>query len=344
MRLKANLEADAALVLTTVIWGSTFAFSKDILDHWPPLFYVGLRMAAAGALLSALFARTLATASRREWAAGATLGLLLGAGLAGQTVGQVYTTAAKSAFVTGLTTPLVPFVAYLLFRARPSRENFVGVALASVGGLLILAPRGEQLTTAAVGGAAVNAGDVITLFCTVLFAAHITLMSLYARRHDVRRLTVAQILTAAALLAAAWGALQIYSAASGAGAQQMPRAFEREFAPLAVNAAVLWRFAYMVVVATVLNFLLWTWAQGRMSATHAAIIFSLEPVFATLFAVALRGAGEWPGGWAANAGAALIIAGVVVSELRWGRRAKGDREDEEPESEEEAVTGHGAGV
>lgn len=336
MRLKANLEADAALVLTTVIWGSTFAFSKDILDHWPPLFYVGLRMAAAGALLAALFARTIAGTSRREWVAGATLGLLLGAGLAGQTVGQVYTTAAKSAFVTGLTTPLVPFVAYLLFRARPSRENFVGVVLASAGGLLILAPRGDALAASAVEGAAVNAGDVITLFCTILFAAHITLMSLYARRHDVRRLTVAQILTAAALLAVAWCALQIYAAASGVEAARMPRAFAREFAPLAVNSAVLWRFAYMVVVATVLNFLLWTWAQGRMSATHAAIIFSLEPVFATLFAVALRGAGEWPGGWAANGGAALIIAGVVVSELRWGRRAKGAGDADEGGAEQDA--------
>jgi drug/metabolite transporter (DMT)-like permease len=341
MRLKANLEADAALVLTTVIWGSTFAFSKDILDHWPPLLYVMLRMAAAGALLFALFARPVARASRREWAAGATLGLMLGAGLAGQTVGQVYTTAAKSAFVTGLTTPLVPFVAFLLFRARPSRENFLGVVLASAGGLLILAPRGgEFAATAADGAAAVNAGDIITLFCTVLFAAHITLMSLYARRYDVRRLTVVQIVTAAALLGVAWGALRLYAGWAEVGAAELPRAFAREFAPLALNAAVLWRFAYMVVVATVLNFLLWTWAQGRMSATHAAIIFSLEPVFATLFAVALRGAGEWPGGWAANTGAALIIAGVVVSELRWGRRAKeaGGADEEEEGGESGPVT------
>ncbi|HEX7174962.1 MAG TPA: EamA family transporter, partial [Pyrinomonadaceae bacterium] len=65
---------------------------------------------------------------------------------------------------------------------------------------------------------------------------------------------------------------------------------------------------------------------GRMSATHAAIIFSLEPVFATIFAVWMRGAGEWTGG-RANLGAALILAGIIVSELRWGeRRAAGRTE------------------
>jgi drug/metabolite transporter (DMT)-like permease len=58
-----------------------------------------------------------------------------------------------------------------------------------------------------------------------------------------------------------------------------------------------------------------------MSATHAAIIFSLEPVFATAFAVLLRGSAEWTGP-RATVGALLVLAGVVVSELRWGGEDK----------------------
>jgi drug/metabolite transporter (DMT)-like permease len=73
---------------------------------------------------------------------------------------------------------------------------------------------------------------------------------------------------------------------------------------------------------------MWTWAQGRMSATHAAIIFSLEPVFATAFAVLLRGSGEWMGGYG-NLGALLILAGIVVSEIRWGARRGGREPGEE---------------
>lgn len=310
MKLKADLGADAVLVLTTIIWGSTFVLTKDILDHWPPVAYLAIRMAVSAAMLAALFRRQLARARAAEWRAGLTLGLLLGCGLCGQVVGLAYTTASKSAFITGLTTPLVPFVAYLLMRARPSVENLAGVALASLGGMIILAPRGE-------GG--VNTGDLISLFCTLLFAAHITLMSVYARRHDVRQLTAIQIAVVAALLAAFWLALRLY--ANVFDALSLPLAFAREFEPMVWNAPVLWRFAYMVVVATVLNFLMWTWAQGRMSATHAAVIFSLEPVFATLFAVWMRGAGEWAGG-RANVGALLILAGIVVSELRWGGKAE----------------------
>ena len=309
MKLKADLKADAVLVLTTIIWGSTFPFTKDILDRWPPVAYLVVRMAVSAVLLALLFRRQLACARRAEWRAGVTLGLLMAVGVTGLVVGQVYTTPARSAFIAGLTTPLVPFVAYLLTRARPGVENLLGVALASAGGLLILAPQGEA-------GAA-NAGDLLTLGCTVFFAAHLTLMSDYARRYDVRALTVIQIATVSAVLTTYWLALR----AAGAlrGTEGLPLALAREFQPLAWTDDVLWRLAYMVVVATVLNFLMWTWAQGRMSATHAAIIFSLEPVFATIFAVLMRGAGEWAGG-RANLGAALILAGIIVSELRWGAR------------------------
>ncbi|HEV3470688.1 MAG TPA: DMT family transporter [Pyrinomonadaceae bacterium] len=308
MRLKANLGADAAILGTTVIWGSTFAVARDILDYWPPLAYLALRLGLAALVFAALFPGQLARARGAAWGAGAALGLLIGFGFLGQTAGLLYTTPAKSAFITGLTTPLVPFVAYLLTRARPSRENLVGVVLASVGGALILAP-------ADAGG--FNAGDLITLGTTVLFATHITLLGVYARRFDPRQLSVLQITVAAALLCAAWAALHLY-AAFGAG--PLAPVLAREVGPLAWGGRAAGQLAYMAFVATVVTFLMWTWGQARMTATHAAIIFSLEPVFATLFAVWVRGSAEWTGG-RATAGALLIVAGVIASELRWG----GDR-------------------
>lgn len=304
MRLKANLGADAAILGTTVIWGSTFVVAQDVLAHWPPLAYLAVRLALATLIFAALFPRQLLNATRADIRAGAMLGLLIGGGLLGQTVGLLYTTAAKSAFITGLTTPLVPFVVYALFRARPGAENLAGVVLASAGGFLVLAPADE---------AGVNTGDMITLGCTLLFATHITLMGHYARRTDARRLSILQIGVAALLLTGAWLALWSWNWFSGGG---LPFALARELAPLVWNASVLWQLAYLAVVATVLTFLMWTWGQARMSATHAAIIFSLEPVFATLFAVLSRGSGEWPSP-RSGLGALLIVAGVIVSELRW---------------------------
>jgi len=315
MRLKSNLAADGALMLTTLIWGSTFFMAKDILTSWPPMAYIFFRFVAAALVLIALFPRQLAQARGAEWRAGATLGLLIGIGFGVQAAGQVYTTASKSAFVTGLTTPLVPFVAYLILRARPGIENLFGVALATLGGLLILAPQGTE--------ASVNFGDMLTLCATVLFALHLTLMSVYAKRFDVRQLTVLQITCTACLFVVGWGGLQVWDFFFGV--TNLPVALARETLPLVWSMRVGWQLIYLATIGTVGAFLLWTWGQARTSATHAAIIFSLEPVFATLFAVAVIGAGEWMGGrgWL---GAALIFAGIIVSEIRWsdirGRKAK----------------------
>jgi drug/metabolite transporter (DMT)-like permease len=325
MKLKANLGADAAILLTTLIWGSTFAISRDVLDYWPPLSYLALRLPLAALLFALLFPRRLFGATRDAWRSGAALGLLMGFGFIGQTVGLLWTTPAKSAFITGLTTPLVPVVVYALWRARPSRENFAGILLASIGGALILAPTGAS--------AAVNTGDLITLGTTILFAAHITLMGLYARRFDVRQLSALQITVAAALVLTTWLSLRAWGALAGG----LPAGLAREAEPLVWNAAIATQLAYMSLVATVATFLLWTWGQARMTATHAAVIFSLEPVFATLFAIALRGSAEWSGG-RSTLGAFLVVAGVIVSELRWGRReveAETEASDDEWEGNEE---------
>jgi len=320
MKLKTGLAADGAILLTTLIWGSTFAVARGVLDHWPPLTYLAVRMPLAALVFAALFPRQVFRASREAWRAGATLGALIGAAFVLQTVGLLYTTPAKSAFVSGLTTPLIPLVAYLLYRARPSRENLAGVVMASIGGALILAPAGE-------GG--VNKGDLITLSTTFIFAAHVSLMSVYARRFDVRQLSALQITTAAALIFVAWLAVRAYVAQAAPGSA--PAGLLREAEPLVWGAGVAAQLVYLALVATVGVFLLWTWGQARMSATHAAVIFSLEPVFATGFAVLLRGSAEWTGG-RATVGALLILAGVVVSELRWGGagRTSGEAEDEEP--------------
>jgi drug/metabolite transporter (DMT)-like permease len=330
MRLKSNLAADGALMLTTLIWGSTFFMAKDILGVWPPMAYMFVRFAGAAVLLAAMFPRRLLEARGEEWRAGATLGLLMGVGFGLQAAGQVYTTASKSAFVTGLTTPLVPFVAYLILRARPGVENLLGVVFASLGGLLILAPQGADTS--------VNLGDMLTLAAIALFATHITLMSVYARRYDVRQLTVLQIACIAALFAVVWGGLRVWGSVWGAEAvaSALPGALVRETLPLVWSGRIVWQLVYLATVATVGAFLCWTWGQARTTPTHAAIIFSLEPIFATAFAVAVLGAGEWMGGrgWL---GAGLVFAGIIISEMRWSERRERSRAERERQKADEVV-------
>lgn len=327
MKLKPNLAADGAILLTTLIWGSTFAVARGVLDSWPPLTYLALRMPLAALVFVALFPRQVFGASRAAWRAGGALGALIGLGFIGQTVGLLYTTPAKSAFITGITTPLVPVVAYLFWRTRPSRENLCGVVLATAGGALILAPA---------GAAGFNAGDLFTLSTTLLFACHINLMSAYARRIDVRQLSALQITAAAAVVFAAWLAVRAAGAVWGAGA--LPPGLARETLAPVWSAGVAWQIVYLTLVATVATFLLWTWGQARMPATHAAVIFSLEPVFATAFAVLLRGSAEWTGA-RATVGALLVLAGVIVSELRWGGQGRRAGEPEGGLEEGDVVEG-----
>lgn len=310
MKLKTNIAADGAILLTTIIWGSTFSVSRGVLDYWPPLTYLAVRMPLAALVFAALFPRQVFGASREVWRAGATLGGLIGIGFVAQTTALLYTTPARSAFITGITTPLVPLVAYIFWRARPSRENLLGITLASIGGALILAPA---------SAGRFNTGDLITLSTTLLFAVHINLMSLYARRFDVRQLSAIQIATAAALILFAWASVRAYAAFAGADA--LPPGLVRETLPVEWSGAVVWPLVYLALVSTVGVFLLWTWGQARMSATHAAVIFSLEPVFATAFAVLLRGSAEWTG-HRATLGGVFVLTGVIVSELRWGREGR----------------------
>jgi drug/metabolite transporter (DMT)-like permease len=310
MRLKTNLAPDGAILLTTLIWGSTFSVARGVLDSWPPLTYLAVRMPLAALVFAALFPRQVFGASRAAWRAGGVLGALIGLGFIGQTSGLLYTTPAKSAFITGITTPLVPVVAYALWRTRPSRENLLGIVLASIGGALILAPA---------GAAHFNAGDLVTLSTTLLFAGHINLMSAYARRLDVRELSALQITVAAGVILTAW--LVVRAAAWVWGVGALPPGLARETFPPVWSAGLGLQIVYLTLVSTVGVFLLWTWGQARMPATHAAVIFSLEPVFATAFAVLLRGSAEWTGP-RATLGAFLVLAGVIVSELRWGREGK----------------------
>ncbi|MDT7540671.1 MAG: hypothetical protein QOE33_575 [Acidobacteriota bacterium] len=310
MQLKKNLAADGALVLTTVVWGTTFFMAKDILSHWSPLAYMTVRFAVASVILIVIFHRQFMRASREVWRAGAWLGLLMGVGFALQAAGQVYTTASKSAFITGLTTPLVPFVAYAVLRARPGVENLVGVVLASLGGALILAPQGS---------ASINSGDALTLISTAAFAFHITYLSDYARRFDASQITVLQITSTAVLFVVAWLVMRACGLAFDHAA--LPDFIAQESAPLMWSARIAWQLAYLATVATVAVFFLWTWGQARTSATHAAIIFSLEPVFANAFAVSFRGGQEWLTA-RGYAGAGLVLAGVVVSELRWSAKRR----------------------
>jgi drug/metabolite transporter (DMT)-like permease len=297
------MRPELVLVGVTVLWGSTFIVTKDIVRDAPPMLYLVFRFGiAAAAMLAIYWPEIKREAKNRQLIVdGVVLGVLNSLGLVLQVIGQVFTTASKSAFITSLNTPLVPLVSFGLYATRPSRPQLVAVVLATVGLMLLTYPT---------GGARWNAGDLYTVGCAGFYAFTIVQIARRSPRHDARPLTAVQIaaatLTFCCALALAKLCIRIMPPAS------LPEFARLEMRPLVLTPRLVVEGLYMALACTVVTFGLQTWAMARMSATHAAIVFALEPVFATVMAIGWEGSAEWPGARGAT-GAAIVMIAVAVS-------------------------------
>jgi drug/metabolite transporter (DMT)-like permease len=294
--LSTRWRADAVLVAVTAVWGLSFVVVKNVLREASPLALLFWRFAAAAGMTAVLVrGRRRAPGLLRD---GLALGGLLALGMGLQVVGQVETTASKAAFLTGLASVLTPLAAWLRLRRLPSLENGIGIALSGAGFVLLTFPAGRP---------AIGRGDLFVLGCAVVFAFYLVELSERAPRHDPVWLAGVQFAVVAGASAGALGLSMAWSAGGLAAAS------------LSWNGGLLASVLYLASVGTVATFVGQTWAQRHISATHAAILFTLEPVFAALLAAWLL---EERLGRRGVFGAAVVIAGKPVSELRL-RRARG---------------------
>ncbi|WP_091438828.1 DMT family transporter [Geodermatophilus poikilotrophus] len=280
---------ELALVGITALWGATFLVVHLAVQHSGPLFFVGLRFLTAGLISVVVFRRTLAGLTRRELGAGAAIGVTIFLGYALQTLGLQTIPSSTSAFLTALYVPIVPLLQWAVFRRAPRPAALAGVALAFAGLVLLAGPGATGLS--------LSAGEVVTLVSTVAIAAEIVLIGVFAGTVDLGRVTVVQLLVGGGLSLAV-----------------MPVAGE------AVPAfSWVWLLAAVGLgAASCLIQLTMNWAQQSVSPTRATVIYAGEPVWGGIVG---RLAGDrLPG--LALAGAALIVAGVLVSELRPRPRGK----------------------
>lgn len=291
--------ADLSLVGVTAIWGSTFVVNRLVLESSPPLLFLLVRFGLGGGILLLLAAgRPRTPGLLRD---SAIIGSLLALGIGCQLVGQLFTTASKAAFVTGLSVPLTPVVGFLATRKLPTRENFVGLTFAAIGFAVLSWP------TQASG---FNVGDLVILGTAVSYAYLIVHVSEAAGRHDVRWFSAGQIGFGALFVGAARLAMIPFLG-------RHERIFVAEARPLVFDKGLIAAILWMAIMATVVTFLVQTWAQARMSATHAAILFALEPVFTAIFAAVIL---HERMSFRDYSGAGLVLLGIVISELPSGRK------------------------
>jgi drug/metabolite transporter (DMT)-like permease len=282
--------AEAALVVNTIVWGATFVLVKQALRDVSPILFLALRFTLATVVLLALFRGSWLGSWRHprnaRWslAGGALAGTFLFSGYAFQTIGLQYTTAPKSAFLTGLTAVMTPLLAALVYRNKPRAQEVGGVLLATCGMALMTLPGGTL---------AINRGDLLTICCAACFAAHILTLSRYSAQASFGLLSTAQI---------GVSALWAWSLFHG-----------METPHIRWTAGVWAAIVITAVFATALAFTFQAWAQRYTTSTRTALIFMLEPVFAWITSYLLTG--ETLSARAA-AGAGLILAGILVVELK----------------------------
>ncbi|MET3659192.1 MULTISPECIES: DMT family transporter [Sporosarcina] len=274
---------ELGLAVVAIIWGSGFVASAVSLEHFTPYQILAIRFLIGIILLSLVFFKKLKNIKKSTIIKGSIIGIFLYLAFALQTVGLVYTTPSKNAFLTAVNVVIVPFIAFFIFKRKMDKFELFGALLAIIGiGVLSL-----QLS----GG--INFGDVLTLLCAVAFAFHIFYTAQFVKNEDPVLLTVVQMAAATVL-----GFIVVLFK----GETNFVANFE------GVSAVL-----YLGVFSTTIAFLLQTVAQKFTSETKAAIILSTEAFWGMVFSVIILSEVLTA---KMAIGAILILVAIIISETK----------------------------
>lgn len=271
----------AALVGITAVWGGTFLVVQDTIKRMPVMDFLAVRFSVATIVMFAVRPSCFRGMSRTAFLRAAALGVVLGLGYITQTYGLQHTSASVSGFITGMFVVLTPVMSWILLRRGANRNTILAVVLATVGlGLLSL------------HGWAIGAGELLTLACALFFALHIVGLGEWSAQYDAYSFALVQIGVVAliTLVAAAPGGITLPPDGAAWGA-------------IAITA----------ILATAAGFLIQTWAQSLVPPTRAAVVMTMEPVFAGLFGVFIGGNHLTA---RILSGAACVLGAMFISELK----------------------------
>jgi drug/metabolite transporter (DMT)-like permease len=274
------------LIAVTMLWGATFLVVQNALSVSGPLFFVGLRFGTAALAMALVAAPVLRGLTWLEVKAGVMIGMAIFLGYTLQTYGLQYIPSSKSAFITALYVPIVPLLQWMVLKKPPGVMAWTGIVLAFIGLALLAGPDGTAI--------GLGLGELLTLLCAIAISAEIILIGGFAGKVDARRVTVVQLGVTSLLALGLMAPLG---------------------EPLPEPSWLLILSAVGLGLASAGIQLAMNWAQRTVSPTRATLIYAGEPVWAGIVG---RIYGErLPA--AALIGAALIVAGVIVSEMKLPR-------------------------
>lgn len=281
MKIPQQFRAASALVFLCVLWGTSFPLTKTVLDNTGVFTFLSVRFLLGAAALYPFVRKGLKAQMLSTRRAGAILGFWMFLGFILQAGGMKFTTASMSGFLTGTLVVMVPLLAGPLLKDR-IRLRHLAAALSALAGVFILT-RPDSLK--------INIGDVMTLGCAFSFAMQMIYVQKYGTGENSGTLAFWQVLAVGVLCLPIAG---LYEGFRG------------------LDQPIVWAYAgYAAVFCTAIAFYLQCRFQPQTTAQAAALIYSLEPVFASLFAYFTIGEA------APNLlGAGLILAGMTAAEWK----------------------------
>lgn len=250
-------KGELLMLITAIMWGSGFVGMAAGLEHWTVFQLMAGRFLLASTILTLIFYKKLRLISKAVLWKGAVLGAILFTAFALQTMGLEYTTASKNAFLTAINVIIVPVIAYVIYKRRIDRFEFIaaGIAIAGIGFLSLQ----DSLT--------INVGDMLSILCAVGFAFDIFYTNVFVKTEDALALTIIQFYTATVLSVVAVLILG-----------EVPTTYSTEGIYIIV---------YLAVFCTAVAYVCQNIGMQYANPTKSAIILSTESLFGTIFSVIL---------------------------------------------------------
>jgi drug/metabolite transporter (DMT)-like permease len=246
-----------ALVGVCAVWGSTFLIVQNAIGRMPVMDFLAIRFTVAAIVMIVLRPTCLRGMTLLGLWRAIGLGIVLGLGYITQTYGLLYASATVSGFITGMFVVFTPIMSWVLLQQKINRNTLLAVVLATVG-----------LALLSLHGWSVGIGELLTLGCAIFYAIHIVGLGEWSSKYEPYGFSLLQIATVAVITLVT---------ASPGGITMPP------------DAGTWGIVGITAILATAIAFLVQTWAQSLISATIAAIVMTMEPVFAGLFGVFIGG-------------------------------------------------------
>ena len=288
-------KGELILLMITLFWSATFVIVKESLNDISSMLFVGFRFLIAGLIIFPFVLRRKIDFRSINLKLPIILGILLFLGFSAQTIGLRYTSATKSAFLTGSAVIIIPILQTIIERRKPNKGSVIGVVVVLLGILLLSGGNSiytllEDLVTN------FNFGDGMTLICAFFFAYYVVYLDVLSNKYDFWLLLMIQISVTTIL---SFFFAIIFDVT---GFEEIKFDFSAN-----LGLAIL----YTAIFATLVTTALQTKYQKLVSPTKAGIVYSFEPIMAAIIAFLAIGERITTFGFI---GAALIFTGLIIYE------------------------------